>query len=75
MAEHRIKTRNAPPVKLPPYRISQAYRQTIQLEVKEILEAGIIEPSSSDWCAPIVLMKKKDGTLRLFVDYRRLNAV
>ena len=54
MAEHRIETGNARPVKLPPYRIPQAYRETIQLEVKEMLEAGIIEPSSSDWCAPIV---------------------
>eukprot|EP00731_Ephydatia_muelleri_P021177 Em0013g904a len=75
MAEHRIETGNARPVKLPPYRIPQAYRETIQLEVKEMLEAGIIEPSTSDWCAPIVPVKKKDGTLRLCVDYRRLNAV
>ena len=42
MAEHRIETgnlSNARPVKLPPYRIPQAYRETIQLEVKEMLEA------------------------------------
>ena len=75
MAEHRIETENARLVKLPPYRIPQVYRETIQLEVKEMLEAGIIEPSTSDWCAPIVPVKKKDGTLRLCVDYRRLNAV
>ncbi|KAL5506420.1 hypothetical protein EMCRGX_G008052 [Ephydatia muelleri] len=49
MAEHRIETGNSRPVKLPPYRIPQAYRETIQLEVKEMLEAGIIEPSTSDW--------------------------
>eukprot|EP00731_Ephydatia_muelleri_P036793 Em0326g5a len=49
MAEHCIETGNARPVKLPPYRIPQAYRETIQLEVKEMLEAGIIEPSTSDW--------------------------
>ena len=59
MAEHRIKTGDARPVKLPPYRIPQAYREAIQLEVKEMLEAGIIEPSTSDWCAPIVTVKKR----------------
>lgn len=75
VAEHTIDTGAARPVKLPPYRLPHAHRETVQREIEEMLEAGIIEPSQSEWSAPIVLVKKKDGTLRLCVDYRRLNSV
>ena len=38
-------------------------------------ENGIIKPSTSEWSSPIVLVKKKDGTLRTCIDYQRLNSV
>ena len=62
-------------VRLPPYRLPQTYRELVQKEIQEMLEQDVIEPSSSEWAAPIVLVKKKDGSLRLCVDYRQLNSV
>ena len=73
--EHTIKTGSAQPIRLAPYRLPHAYRDAIRKELQEMERAGIIEQSSSAWAAPIVPVKKKDGSLRLCVDYRRLNAV
>ena len=50
-------------------------RDVIQKQVKEMLDDDIVQPSNSPWASPVVLVKKKDGTLRFCVDYRRLNAV
>ena len=74
-AEHVIDSGNAAPIRLPPYRIPHAYRAAVKEELEGMLADGIIEPSTSAWSAPIVLVKKSDGSLRLCVDYRRLNQV
>ena len=73
LTTHNIEVGSARPVKLQLYRLPYAYRSTVQKELQDMLESGIIEPSSSDWAAPIVLVKKKDGSIRLCVDYRKLN--
>jgi hypothetical protein len=45
----------------------------LQMQLEELLKKGYIRPSVSPWGAPIVFVKKKDGTLRLCIDFRQLN--
>ncbi|BHF73911.1 hypothetical protein SprV_0401699500 [Sparganum proliferum] len=71
---HRIDTGSAPPQHLPPRRIPFHLREELDKMVENMLQQGIIQPSSSPWAAPVTLVKK-DNSLRLCVDYRRLNAV
>ena len=75
VAEHRISTAEAQPIRLPPYRIPHAYREIVRTELEEMERESIISRSASEWTAPIVLVKKKDGTLRMCIDYRRLNSI
>ena len=72
VTEHFIPT-NGNPVKVPPRRIPVNYRDEVQRQINTMLEQGIIEPSSSPWMAPAVFVRKKNGEIRLFVDYRELN--
>ena len=75
MIEHAIETGSPQPMRLPPFRLPHAYRQAVKDELEEMISSGIIEPAASEWSAPIVLVKKGDGSLRLCVDYWRLNQV
>ena len=68
LAEHRIETENARPIRQMPYRLPYVYRDEVLKDLKEMQESGIIEPSTSEWSSPIVLVK--DGTLRMCVDFR-----
>ena len=74
-AKHAINVEGHAPIKLPPRRYPIAQREVVEKEVKKMLDADIIEPSTSPWSANIVLVKKKDGSVRFCVDYRRLNSV
>ena len=75
LVEHHIDTGRANPIRLPPYRVPYAHREAVERELADMLQAGIVETSNSSWAAPIVLVQKKDGTLRFCVDYRKLNAI
>ena len=72
---HRIETGDAEPTRQGPRRLPLQYRDELEKTVAQMLEEGIIQPSKSPWASPIVLVKKKDGKLRLCVDYRKLNDV
>ena len=71
---HHINTGDAQPIKIPPRRMSPSDREEAQKQINEMLELGIIQPSKSAWCAPIVLVRKKDKTKRFCIDYRKLNS-
>lgn len=73
--KHTIKTGDAKPVKQRLRRHPLCNQEEIERQVKDLEERGVIEPSESPWAANVVLVKKKDGTRRLCIDYRDLNEV
>ena len=75
LIEHKINTGNAPPIKQPPRRIPLAKMAEVEKEINDMLDKNVIETSNSPWSSPIVLVKKKDGSIRFCIDYRKLNHV
>ncbi|UYV64930.1 K02A2.6-like [Cordylochernes scorpioides] len=73
VTQHRIDTGGATPVKQLPRRLPMTRRDEVDKLIEEMAEQDVIEPSSSPWASPVVLVKKKDGSTRFCVDYRRLN--
>ena len=63
------------PISIPPYRMAPAKFKELKSQPKDVLEKFFIRPSISPWGAPILFVKKKDGSLRMFIDYRQLNKV
>jgi hypothetical protein len=62
----------AAPVSKTPYRMSTPELKELQMQLEEILKKGYICPSVSPWGAPVLFVKKKDGTLRLCIDFRQV---
>ena len=63
------------PISIPPYRMAPAELRELKAQLEELFSKGFIRPSISPWGAPILFVKKKDGSLRFCIDYRQLNRV
>src|ERR1051325_8471087 len=63
------------PVSMAPYRMSASELAELKKQLEELLENKFVRPSVSSWGAPVLLVKKKEGSMRLCVDYRQLNKV
>ena len=74
-AVHKINTGDHEPIFSPPYRISFAKAEILKHEIESMLEHDVIEECESAWASPVVMVPKTDGTVRVCVDYRKLNSV
>ncbi|KAM1650071.1 hypothetical protein ACFXTN_002825 [Malus domestica] len=61
------------PISLTPYRMALVELRELKIQLQELTNKGFIQPSTSPWGAPVLFVRKKDGTLRLCIDYRQLN--
>lgn len=75
VALHNINTGDSLPIRQYPRRLPYHHRAEVEKQVKDMLSQGVIQPSTSPWSSPIVLVKKKDGSYRFCVDYRKLNSI
>ena len=73
--QHKIELLDSTPIYQKPRRFPEPVASDIATRCEELQLLDIIEPSLSAWSSPVVPVRKKDGTMRLCVDYRRLNAV
>ncbi len=75
LVQHHIETLPGEVERSRPYRLPEHKKNVVQEELKAMLNLGVIEESHSDWASPIVLVPKTDGSVRFYVDYRKVNAM
>ena len=71
---HEIRLTDDIPIKDPYRRVPAAQLDEFRVAVQDLLEAGVIRESKSPYASPVVLVRKKDGRLRVCVDFRKINA-
>ena len=75
LIQHDIKLSTSEPIRSKGYPVPFKARDVMDSEIKEILELGVIEKSVSPYSSPVVLVPKKDGSVRFCIDFRKLNKV
>ena len=73
LLEHTIET-HGPPLRQPYRRQNPAVQREEMAQVQQMLASKVIRPSNSPWASPVVMVRKKGGSLRFCVDFRQLNA-
>lgn len=73
LAQHHIKLTSDQPVRSRPYPVPYSLRESLKKDITDMMKMGVIRKSSSPYASPVVVVKKKDNTNRVCVDYRKLN--
>ena len=73
LVQHQINTGSHPPFKQRPRHLPISQMEVEKEEIEKMLSSGVTRPSESPWASPIVLVRKKDGSIRYCIDYRQLN--
>ncbi|GFO34730.1 reverse transcriptase [Plakobranchus ocellatus] len=71
---HVIRLSTNEIIRIKPYPLPFASQEFLKTEISQLLSLGVIERSTSPYCSPVLIVKKKDGSLRLCIDFRKLNS-
>ena len=72
---HHLELEDSRPFRSQPYQKSKVEEAQVAIELRQLLDAGLLQPSKSPWASPLLLLRKKDGGHRVVMDYRRLNSI
>ena len=73
--QHRVKLTDDTPICCKPYPLPCAMREELPNEMDSMLDMGVVRPSTSPYASPIIMVKKKDGSNRVCINFRKLNKI